>query len=41
MQAVLNMGCHPDGLPAWAHGVRVERIGRFCHAVIATEGRGH
>ena len=29
------------GLPEWARGVRVERIGPFCFAVIATEKRGH
>jgi hypothetical protein len=28
-------------LPLWARGVRVERIGPFCFAVIATEERGH
>ncbi len=29
------------GLPEWAHGVRVEKAGRFCWVVIATEKRGH
>lgn len=29
-----------DGLPAWARGVRVERIGLLQFAVIATEHRG-
>jgi hypothetical protein len=31
----------PEELPDWTRGVRVERIGKFCHAVIATEERGH
>jgi hypothetical protein len=34
-------GLQPYGLPIWARGVRVERIGPFCFAVIATEERGH
>ncbi len=29
------------GVPEWARGVRVERIGPLCWAVIATEKRGH
>jgi hypothetical protein len=29
------------GLPIWAHGVRVEKAGRFQWAVVATEAPGH
>lgn len=28
-------------LPAWAHGVRVEKAGRFQWVVVATEAPGH
>ncbi len=40
LQTCLEYG-KPSGLPEWARGARVEKIGRFQYAVICTELRGH
>jgi hypothetical protein len=30
-----------NGIPAWAHGARVEKAGFFQYGVVATEYKGH
>lgn len=39
--ALPQYGAPDVRLPLWARGVRVERIGWRCFAVICTEERGH
>jgi hypothetical protein len=44
LQGALDAGVWIDDfndIPGWTQGVRVEKIGRFCFAVIATEKPGH